>query len=165
MEVASGSEQDQDVLTEHKTLAEALLAAQSEMPAVERDQENPHFKSQFTSLDNLLSKARPVLNRHGLVLIQAPDMEGEQLVLRTIVLHCSGEKMTFSAPLTPAKNDPQGQGAAITYMRRYSAAAVLAIADQEDDDGGKPKRPELERLTDQESEDIRAEIASLCEGI
>lgn len=133
----------------HETLAEALLAAQAEMPAVDRDKENPHFKNRFTSLDNLLAKARPVLNRHGLVLMQAPDLEGDVLVLRTILMHSSGEKMVFSAPLASAKNDPQSQGSAITYMRRYSAASMLAIADQEDDDGGRPTSTGSEPLTDE----------------
>lgn len=120
------------------SLAEALLAAQIDMPAVNRDGVNPHFKSKFTTLDNLLSKVRPVLNRHGLVLVQAPDLDAEhgKFVLRTTILHApSGESMSFEAPLAPPKNDPQGQGSAITYMRRYALAAALAIADQEDDDG------------------------------
>jgi hypothetical protein len=120
----------------HKSLAEALLAAQLEMPAVEPDKTNPHFKSKFVSLGNLLSKVRPVLNQHGLVLIQAPATgEDGQFVLRTIIMHRSGEKLEFDAPLKPTKDDPQGQGSAITYMRRYSAASAFAIADQEDDDG------------------------------
>lgn len=121
---------------QHTSLAEALLAAQIDMPAVDRDGTNPHFKSKFTTLGNLLSKTKPVLNRHGVVLIQAPVMSvNGQFALRTILKHVSGESMEFDAPLSPAKDDPQGQGSAITYMRRYAAASALAIADQEDDDG------------------------------
>lgn len=122
---------------EPPNLADALLAAQEEMPAVERDQENPDFKSKFASLDNLLSKVRPVLNRHGILLSQAPMLDGQgQFVLQTTFTHApSGEALSFPAPLSPPKNDPQGQGSAITYMRRYTLAAALAIADQEDDDG------------------------------
>lgn len=158
---------------QHKTLAEALLAAQAEMPAVERDQENPHFKSKFTSLDNLLAKARPVLNRHGLVLMQAPDLEDGAPVLRSIIMHSSGEVVAFAAPLKPAKEDPQGQGAAITYMRRYAAAAMLAIADQEDDDGGRPQAvaEQPERLTDEralalaeQARNLRDEIRAVDES-
>ncbi len=117
-------------------LASALLAAQKEMPAVEPDQTNPHFKSKFVSLGNLLAKVRPVLNRNDLALVQSPRLnEAGAFVLQTTILHSSGESLAFDAPLTPTKNDPQGQGSAITYMRRYSLASALAIADQEDDDG------------------------------
>lgn len=152
---------------DHKTLAEALLAAQIEMPAVERNQENPHFKSKFTSLDHLLSKTRPVLNRHGLTLVQAPDLEQGQQVLRTIILHKSGEQLSFAAPLVPAKNDPQGQGAAITYMRRYAAAAALAIADQEDDDGGRGAERQAQNApaTDAESLALVAQARKLRDEI
>lgn len=156
-----------DQPTEHATLAEALLAAQEEMPAVDRDKENPHFQSAFTSLDNLLSKTRPILNQNGLVLTQGPDLEDGQLVLRTIIMHSSGERLSFAAPLAPAKNDPQGQGAAITYMRRYSAAAVLAIADQEDDDGQRSSggRQELEALEDEQATKLKAEAEGIRDEI
>lgn len=122
-------------LVEHKTLAEALLAAQIDMPAVDRDGTNPHFKSKFTTLANLLSKARPVLNRHGISVQQFPatDEHGKP-ALTTILRHASGESEEHTASLLLAKNDPQGLGSAITYMRRYALAAALAIADQEDDD-------------------------------
>ena len=152
---------------DHATLAEALLAAQQEMPAVERNAENPHFKSKFTSLDHLLSKVRPVLNQHGLVLVQAPDLQEGQAVLRTIIIHSSGEQMHFAAPLNPAKNDPQGQGAAITYMRRYSIAAMLAIADQEDDDGGRGAERQAQNApaTDAESLALVAQARKLRDEI
>jgi hypothetical protein len=34
-----------------------------------------------------------------------------------------------------AKNDPQGQGSAITYARRYSLCSVLNLVADDDDDG------------------------------
>jgi hypothetical protein len=151
------------------TLAEALVAAQHEMPAVDRDGTNPHFKSSFTTLDNLLSKVRPVLNRNGLVLVQAPDMEDGREVLRTIIMHRSGEQMSFAAALSPTKEGPQGQGAAITYMRRYAAAAALAIADQEDDDGNRTATSEGAQpsapLDDDEAQALSAQARDLRDQI
>lgn len=121
---------------QHKSLAEAFAAAQSEFPAVDRDGSNPHFKSSFTTLGNLLGKVRPVLNRHGLSVIQLPARgEDGAPVLRTTIMHASGERIEADAPLLLTKQDPQGQGSAITYMRRYALAAALGISDQDDDDG------------------------------
>jgi hypothetical protein len=40
-------------------------------------------------------------------------------------------------PLLLAKSDPQGQGSAITYARRYALMAVLGLVADEDDDGNK----------------------------
>lgn len=118
-----------------KTLAEAFVAAQAEFPAVEPDAMNPHFKSKFVSLGHLLAKVRPVLNRHGLSVVQFPSQTKGGPTLRTIILHESGEKLESEAPLLLPKQDPQGQGSAITYMRRYALASALGISDQEDDDG------------------------------
>lgn len=117
------------------TLAKALLAAQTEMPAVDRDATNPHFGSSFISLGHLLAKVRPVLNKHGIVVAQFPSSDETGPTLVTLLLHESGEKLEFVAPLLLPKPDPQGQGSAITYMRRYALAAALGISDQEDDDG------------------------------
>lgn len=151
----------------HANLVEALLAAQEEMPPVEPDKTNPHFKSKFVSLGYLLSKVRPVLNRHGLVLSQSPALEDGKFVLRTKIMHISGESMSDSAPLSPAKDDPQGQGSAITYMRRYALGAALAIADQEDDDGnaatsnGGDAADSVKRLNPERVEQIGAAIFAL----
>jgi hypothetical protein len=117
-------------------LADALVAAQADMPAVEPDAVNPHFKTKFVSLDHLIAKTRPVLNRHHLALVQLPATSEAGLpVLRTILIHGpSGEQVSADAPLMLGKNDMQGLGAAITYARRYAWAAALGIATEEDDD-------------------------------
>lgn len=128
--------------TGHANLMAALIAAQADMPAVEPDSINPHFKSKFVSLGHLLAKTRPVLNRHGLAVSQWPSLdEGGRPTLVTVLAHKSGESMQFAAPLMLTKQDPQGQGSAITYMRRYALAAVLGIGDQEDDDGNAGSQP------------------------
>ena len=130
--------------------AAALLAAQKEMPAVQPDSVNPHFKSKFVSLGHLIAKVRPVLNKHGLAFTQYPARaEDGKPTLVTILMHESGEQMRTEAELLLPKQDPQGQGSAITYMRRYALASALGISDQEDDDGnGAGAPPEPDRVSD-----------------
>lgn len=125
----------------HKTLAEALVAAQAEMPAVEKDAVNPHFRSRFTSLDHLIAKTRPVLTRHGLAVTQWPTHLQGQPALRTKVTHVSGESDEDVMPLLLAKNDMQGLGGAVTYAKRYMWAAVCAVSTDEDDDGNTAAAP------------------------
>ena len=43
-------------------------------------------------------------------------------------------------PLTLAKLDPQALGSAITYLRRYSLAAMVRVAPDDDDDGEKAQQ-------------------------
>ena len=119
-------------MSDHATLAEALVAAQADMPAVERDGRGNY--GSFTTLGHLLAKVRPVLNEHGLAVLQHPTHLEGRPALRTTLLHVSGEKEEDTTPLILPKNDPQGQGSALTYTKRYALAAALGISDQEDDD-------------------------------
>ena len=59
------------------SLGEALAAAQARMPAVEPDKtaEVPtraggKFSYSYVSLGHLIAKTRPVLNEHGLAIVQ-----------------------------------------------------------------------------------------------
>lgn len=117
-------------------LAAALVAAQRDMPAVQADARNPHFNSEFVSLDHLLAETLPVLNKHGLALLQQPTLtDTGQPALATTLVHESGETLSSVMPIFMSKQDPQAQGSAITYARRYGLASVLAISDEKDDDG------------------------------
>lgn len=116
-------------------LASALVAAQKDMPAVDKDSTNPHFRNRFTSLDHLIAVTKPVLTKHGLAILQFPDETNGIPSLTTKLLHVSGECIEATLPLVLAKSDMQGVGAALTYARRYAWASVLGIASEEDDDG------------------------------
>lgn len=122
-------------------LAAALVAAQKDMPKVEADSVNPHFKSKFVSLDHLIAKTRPVLNKHGLAIVQQPAGTIEQPALVTTIYHVSGEHALQVMPLLVEGNNMQKLGAAITYARRFAWAALLGISEQEDDDGNAASAP------------------------
>lgn len=129
-----------------KELAAALVAAQAEMPSVEKNATNPHFKNKFASLDNLIDKTRPVLNKHGLSIQQFPsvsDLGAPTLVTR--ITHVSGDALEYQAPLFLQGQDMQKYGAALTYARRYAWAAALGIANDEDDDGNHASQPAQEK--------------------
>jgi hypothetical protein len=49
-------------------------------------------------------------------------------------MHTSGEWLKGRLPLLPVKADPQAQGSAITYARRYSLSAIVGLCTEEDDD-------------------------------
>lgn len=120
---------------EGETLGEALLAVQKEAPALQRDAINPHFKNKYVSLDSLMGQILPVLHKHGFVLVQSPTVENGEPALRTKLLHApSGEAIEDTMLLVLGKTDPQGQGSAITYARRYSLMSILGLVADEDDD-------------------------------
>lgn len=62
--------------------------------------------------------------------------------MTTTLIHAeSGEFMRGTFKMTPAKNDPQGQGSVITYQRRYALGAILGLNIDEDDDGNAGSAP------------------------
>lgn len=116
-------------------LAEALVAAQAQFPAIPKDSENPFFKSKYADLATVIKAAMPVLTKNGLAISQGISHYEGQSTLKTYLIHKSGQFIVDEMPLMPVKNDPQSQGSAITYARRYSYMAVLGLVADEDDDG------------------------------
>lgn len=115
---------------------EALLEVQKAgIDGIVFDSTNPHFKNQYISLGKLVDKVKPVLNEAGVVIIQTPDASGPSPALTTSLVHVdSGTGVTGTCPLILQKNDPQGVGSAITYMRRYALLSMLGLVADEDDD-------------------------------
>ena len=118
-------------------LAAALSKAQGEMQAAIKDKVNPFFKSSYADLGSVWDAARPVLSKHGLCVMQTTELvaDGSRIVMVTTLAHTSGQWMKSFLPLNPAKNDSQGIGAAITYLRRYSLSAIVGVVCDDDDDG------------------------------
>jgi hypothetical protein len=129
---------------EIKQLAGALSAFQSEVGNVGKDGLNPYFKSKYATLENVVNTVREPLHKNGLSFSQFPTGENE---LATILMHNSGEWIKATAKMTPKDASPQGQGSAITYLRRYALSAILGLATEEDDDGNAaskaPERPKM----------------------
>ena len=117
-----------------KNIAQALAAAQAEMGKALKQSDNPHFRSKYADLGNVMDACMPALNAHGIAVIQ-PFVAGEfGNTVKTVFLHESGESLETSIPLILGKNDMQGLGSAITYARRYGLMTLAGIA-PEDDDG------------------------------
>src|SRR4051812_29575001 len=116
-------------MADHATLFAALLAVQGEAGTLTKDATNPHFRSKYVPLDTIVEEVGPILHRHGLVWMAKPGENGEgKPVLNYVLGHAkSGEREEGSMPLLLQKSDPQGQGSARTYARRYALCAVLNL--------------------------------------
>lgn len=121
-------------MTDHKTLTEALVAFQAELPDVSKGGTNPAFKSKYATLPDVTKAVFPILTKHGLAWVTMPDETPEGHVLRWALLHTSGDKLEGQWPLPDAAK-AQDLGSWITYGRRYTLSAVTGITPDEDDDG------------------------------
>lgn len=124
-------------MAEINELATALNAFQAELVTVGKNSNNPFFKSKYADLADIMLTAQPVVTKHGLSVVQLLDNLDGKPALTTHLIHKSGQAVSATIPLILAKEDPQGVGSAITYMRRYGYAAALQIVIDEDDDGNR----------------------------
>lgn len=119
-----------------QNLMGALCAAMAEMRDPVKRSQNPHFKSRFADLREVLDCIEEPLGRHGLVFLQLlRPSEGGLLMLHSQLHHAdSGEMVEAVVPIVPEKPGPQALGSCISYMRRYSAKAMFSLADADEDD-------------------------------
>lgn len=116
-------------------LATALAKAQGQISPAIKDSSNPFFKSKYADLSSVWNACKDPLSTNGLAVLQTMDYRDNQLFLVTTLAHSSGQWMRSSIPIVTEKNNAQGIGAAITYMRRYALSAMVGITCDDDDDG------------------------------
>ncbi len=109
-----------------------LLEFQKMGISVKKSGINPHFKSSYPTLNEVLDKVTEPLNNLGLVIIFSPEETG----LRTSIVDVeSGDKIESFMKYVGV-TDAQKLLACNTYFRRGSLVALLGLSD-EDDDGEK----------------------------
>lgn len=119
----------------HKNVYVALAAAQSEMGPLVKGSENPHFKSKYADLADLVLAVRGPFNRNGLTYFhQIVRGEGFQDMRTTVVHGDTDTRIECDVPLIVQKRDMQGMKSATTYAKRIGLESVSGVA-PEDDDG------------------------------
>jgi hypothetical protein len=117
-------------------LAAALSKAQAGIEPAPKDAVNPHYNTRFADLAAIWEVCRKPLNSNGLSVIQSPEpSDSGGLVLRTTLLHMSGQFVSSAIPLAYNPASMQSLGSAITYARRYALAALVGVVTEADDDG------------------------------
>lgn len=115
-------------------LAAALSVAQGEITGALKDSANPFFKSKYADLASVWDACRTSLSKNNLAVIQVAGTNNDgAAVITTTLAHKSGQWIRGSIALMPVKSDPQGMGSALTYARRYALAAMVGVAQVDDD--------------------------------
>ena len=129
-------------------LAGALAKAQLQIEPASKNATNPHFRSHYADLASIWDACRGPLNTNGLSIVQFPcDGDVGRTGLCTMLLHSSGESISEVVTTRSQKDDPQGLGSALTYLRRYALAAVVGVTATEDDDGNAASTPANSRVS------------------
>jgi hypothetical protein len=115
-------------------LAAALSAAQGKITGALKDSANPFFKSKYADLASVWDACRAALSENGLAVIQTTEnVTPEQIVVVTTLAHKSGQYIKGVLAMTPKDTSPQAYGSCLTYARRYALAAIVGVAQIDDD--------------------------------
>ena len=107
-----------------------IASVKSEIGTLTKKSDNPFYKSKYLELSDLLEAVEPLLEKHGLVLLQ-PIMD-ERVFSQ--IIDIEDPKQTIESWLQlPQINDPQKLGSAITYYRRYTLQSLLSLQAVDDD--------------------------------
>jgi hypothetical protein len=113
-----------------------LLQFQQKQLVLHKTGENPHFKSKYVPLNEVLETVVPALNDLGVLVLQAPAENG----LNTTLYDTEDDtSVTSFIPYVEATT-AQKLGSNNTYNRRYALVTMLGLGD-EDDDGNKASEP------------------------
>jgi hypothetical protein len=122
-------------------ISQALVKFQSQLKPVNKDSENPFFKSSYADLSSILQSVMPLLSANGLALSQPMKVQDGITILCTKLIHDSGETIE-SEMILPSHADPQKFGALISYYKRYQLSALLSVSTKDEDcDGNSVSMP------------------------
>lgn len=149
-----------------KNLIASLVKFQKEVPAIPKNKRNPYFDSYYAELSTVIDICSPVLNKHGLAIIQSFKVVEGKNHLVTMLCHDSGETLDSSIAL-PDILDAQKLTAAITYLRRSTYLALTGLVADSDDDGNSlapaPQKPSYNKPTPSpvlQNQDMNRPVAS-----
>jgi hypothetical protein len=114
-------------------LAAALALAQRQIKNAVLDAKNPHYKSDYATLESVRAAILEPMAQNGLSIIQLPSMSNSKVALTTRLLHKSGQWVEDTCELLIEKPTMQGLGSALTYMRRYAISALTGLGEKDDD--------------------------------
>jgi len=116
-----------------KQLILSLIEFHKTKPHAFEDQRNPHFDNKFASLESVIKIVRSA-SQFGLTFTQEMDFEGDITFVRTVMMHISGAvRISRTKIVSRDPNDPQKQGSAITYAKRYGLQSIFGLPTDDDD--------------------------------
>lgn len=144
-------------------LAAALAIAQGQITGALKDSANPFFKSKYADLASVWDACREHLSKNGLAVIQTTEAATpDQITVVTTLAHKSGQYIKGVLSMTPKDPSPQATGSCLTYARRYALAAIVGVAQVDDDanaasgkyngtNGDRSGRPDTSKVDPEES--------------
>ena len=119
-------------MTDERTLFDRLLEVQGELDAVSKTQENDYFESKFANINDVLLMLLPIVNKHGILVLQPLTNVNGKPAIKTIIMH--GTERIEEIMVLHEDPNPQKMGSGYTYGRRFALISAFGVR-IEDDDG------------------------------
>ena len=122
-----------------KKLIDALIMAQSQMTFASKTGTNPHFKSGYAPLEEVIDAVKSPLNDNGIFYLQKVHLAEGGVCVET-EFHGWGSVLKAGKVFVPAdKQTPHGYGSSLSYAKRYSLITATGLP-SEDDDGNEAEK-------------------------
>ena len=117
-------------------IAKAMVEGQRQIRRSIRDGTNPDFNSTYSSMGSVWDACGEPLQSNGISVIQqATPIDGVSYLACTL-LHESGQWLRGYYQFTETDNTAWSYGSNMSYLRRYSLAAMAGVTTADDDGKG-----------------------------
>lgn len=155
-----------------------LNAAIMEMPVITKDGlitikekgTNRVIQStKFAKFEDIDRVVRPILKRHNLAMRFEVDESGGQTSVRPILSHANGHTERGGAMRAPidssgSKNNVQGTGSTVSYLKRYTMCATLNIITEGVDDDANGGAGQVISMANEREQLVLAEATAAHEA-
>ena len=118
---------------------------------------NPHYKSEYAPLDEVIKAVKEPLNKNGIFFLQKVYLAENGQCVET-EFHGHGAVVKGGKVYVVAdKRTPQGYGSALTYAKRYSLQTACGLPTGDDDDGNEAEKETVKKDTVIEEIDMEVE--------
>lgn len=132
----------------------------ADCPTIEKT-EKAH-NSKHASIAGILRQIKALLNENGLSHSWVTSQDERGITVTCKVTHIQGHSestsLTAPADTTGSKNAIQAIGSTITYLERYTLAAILGLATGDADDDGNAAGQPVERINEDQALTIHSMI-------
>jgi len=144
-------------------IAAALAKAQATIKDAAKSSQGYGYR--YADLATVLQIVRPALTANNIAVLQDTETAVDHISVSTRLVHASGqwiESSPLSLHIEPKKGLSAAQcaGSVVTYARRYSLAALVGLAQEDDDASAGKEAPPAEVISDAQLSTLRDLLAA-----
>ncbi len=151
-----------DAMEARKAYNAAMTGFRRDLKPANKSGKNAHLRTTYATFDDILQAASAPLANNGFNIEFKQAQENNSISVTARVTHAAGhsEETTLSSPVEGNKgiNSLQAIGLTVSYLKRYTMAALLGIATEDSDGQTATPPPAIEMIGESDMVDFKAVI-------